>query len=97
MILEDKTKQEEAIKEIESLRNIALQLSERLGEFYRIGTVEEFKELKKKSIPKNPIDKIRLIYPDIGGKCPTCGLHINNHFSWMYCECGQRIDWSEGD
>ena len=49
----------------------------------------------EKQIPKKPIERISLLGLDKGGKCPTCNKHINACRYWMYCECGQKIDWSD--
>ena len=55
----------------------------------------EYKGAIKKQIPKKPIEQIRLLGSDKGGKCPSCNKYINNCRHWMYCECGQKIDWSD--
>ena len=49
----------------------------------------------EKQILKKPIERISLLGLDKGGKCPTCNKHINTCRYWMYCECGQKIDWSD--
>ena len=49
----------------------------------------------EKQIPKKPIERISLLGLDKGGKCPTCNKHINTCRYWMYCDCGQKIDWSD--
>ena len=49
----------------------------------------------EKQIAKKPIERISLLGLDKGGKCPTCNKHINTCRYWMYCECGQKIDWSD--
>ena len=50
-----------------------------------IGTVEEFKSLKEKSVAKKPIDKMMYL------ECPTCGdVEI---LDCGYCSvCGQKLD-----
>ena len=48
----------------------------------------------EKQIPKKPIGKIRLLGLDKGGICPSCQKYINNNIYWMYCKCGQKIDWN---
>lgn len=47
----------------------------------------------EKQIPKKPIERIKMIGLDKGGKCPACQKYINNHNHWLYCECGQKLDW----
>ena len=46
-------------------------------------------------LPRKPIEQIKLIGLDKGGKCSTCHKYVNNNQHWMYCECGQKLDWSE--
>lgn len=52
-------------------------------------------ETLEKQIPRKVIEQIRLLGSDKGGKCPSCNKYINNCRHWMYCECGQKIDWSD--
>jgi len=62
-------------------------------EAYRsIGTVEEFKALKEKSVAKKPRFYAHNYY------CTECGNLVgNNEFEWqrfLYCDkCGQKLDW----
>ena len=70
-----------------------IELQDEVNQFRVIGTIEEFQALKEKNKPKKPVEQIKLIGLDKGGKCPTCQRYINNNQYWMYCECGQRIDW----
>lgn len=48
----------------------------------------------EKQIPKKPIEQIKMLGLDKGGKCPSCQKYINNNRHWIYCECGQKIDWN---
>lgn len=63
-----------------------------------IGTIEEFKDLKKKSEPKKPIlnnPQINEFFVKETKLCPSCHSYINN-CSGNYCrDCGQAIDWSK--
>lgn len=63
-----------------------------------IGTIEEFKALKEKSVAKKPVlnnPKINEFYVKEAKLCPVCHSYIND-CSGDYCrDCGQRIDWSE--
>lgn len=52
------------------------------------------KNALEKQMPKSPIEQFKLLGLDKGGKCPSCRKHINNTRYWMYCECGQRLNWS---
>lgn len=47
----------------------------------------------EKQIAKKPIERIKMIGLDKGGKCPVCQKYVNNHNHWLYCECGQKLDW----
>ena len=66
---------------------------EELTEYRAIGTVEELKALKEKSVAKKPIRK-----SDINGKyeevtCPNCGRFVDDYTNKKYCDCGQAINW----
>ena len=65
--------------------NAITEAIEVIQQYRAIGTVEEFKALKKKNTPK------KVAYQREHEKCPSCGS-----FSvfWNYCSwCGQKIDW----
>ena len=74
------------VKSFEDSANAIETLSEEIQQYRAIGTVEEFKALKKKNEPKKPIDKIMYL------ECPTCGdVGI---LDCDYCSvCGQKLDW----
>lgn len=56
----------------------------RLGEYEEIGTIEEFKSLKEKSVAK------KVAYQGESEKCPACGSF---HVFGKHCtECGQAVD-----
>ena len=55
---------------------------EELQQYRAIGTVEEFKALKEKSVAKKPIDKELYI------ECPSCGNIVTED---SYCQCGQYV------
>lgn len=69
-----------------------------------IGTIEEFKALKEKSVAKKPIysdfddngDDEIIPYKAI---CPVCGNEFEfgswNEEENHHCSCGQRINWVE--
>lgn len=68
-----------------------------------LGDTEEIVQAKhmgisalEKQIPKKPKELFRMDGALKGGKCPTCERWINNGRHWMYCECGQKLDWEEG-
>ena len=76
--------------------DIAKQLEE-LKQYRAIGTVEEFKALKEKSVAKKPIEL------DQWGeywKCPTCGKYAVNDLGckYKYCpNCGTEFDWESAE
>ena len=63
--------------------------------FKAIGTVEELKALKEKSVAKKPIDisAVRDCDGYIGhiGKCPCCEDIVEE--GTLYCDCGRHLDW----
>ncbi len=77
--------------------DISIQSMEEVEQYRALGTVEELKEAREKQVAKRPIEQLSLDGALKGGKCPTCGRWINNGRHWMYCECQQKLDWSEED
>ena len=77
---------------------------EEIQQYRAIGTIEEFKDLKEKSVAKKPIysdfddngDDEIIPYKAI---CPTCGIEFEfgswNEEENHHCSCGQRINWVE--
>lgn len=69
-----------------------------LNQYRAIGTIEEFKALKEKSMARKPLPKgthkgIDNFY------CPNCNHPLTNRHEQCelpYCDiCGQRLDWGE--
>ena len=84
----------EAIEEIERWTSILLSA----GSKCTLETAEAQKmaiEALEKQIPVKPIEQIRLLGLDKVGKCPSCKRYIDNSRYWLYCECGQKLEWSE--
>ena len=73
----------EAIKEIQQCR--------------AIGTIEEFKALKEKSVAKKPILSKSMMTKKEFQICPVCErLVLYDGIKFDYCQyCGQKLDWSE--
>ena len=74
--------------------------SEELKQYKEVGTVEEFKDLKEKSVAKKPHSIS--IANDIGNsmvECPICHARSDYDVKSIkrgYCwKCGQKLDWSE--
>lgn len=88
---------EKAQKEAEQYEHIS-KLFEELKAYRAIGTIEEFKALKEKSMARKPLPKgthkgINNFY------CPNCNHPLTNRHEQCelpYCDiCGQRLDWGE--
>ena len=73
-----------------------------LKKYLAIGTIEEFKALKEKSVAKKPIysdfdeNEAEEIIP-YKAVCPICG-HEFEFGTWNdeqnhHCDCGQKLDW----
>ena len=61
-----------------------------LREYSTIGTIEEFKALKEKSVAKKVIR-----WADGSEHCPCCDFD-NSAIGYGVCiDCGQKLDWSE--
>lgn len=78
---------------------MAIEALEEVEQYRALGTVEELKEAKEKQIAKKPVYYTfgKEKYP----KCPCCGdnWNLDEYGDGMvHCwECGQAIDWSEGE
>lgn len=73
---------ENAIKAYTETYILMKEYKSKLKDFEAIGTIEEFKALKEKSVAKKLIDKI--IYLE----CPDCGNLVAED---SYCQCGQYV------
>lgn len=99
-------------KEIPTLNDNAeywLQVYFKLKDYETIGTIDEFKALKEKSVAKKPTEKELPYSEEVGlnseWHCPACGSYVGYFTEGMnepeqmeYCNvCGQHIakDWSE--
>ena len=76
------------------------EINRKLESFEAIGTIEEFKALKEKSVEKKPHSIS--IANDIGNsmvECPICHARSDYDVKSIkrgYCwKCGQKLDWSE--
>ena len=99
----------EELKEIQQYRAIGTptQIYEKiggldveLGKYYAIGTIEEFKALKEKSVAKKPeVDEFDYGEGFVCGECESFLHYVDDddeHIRTNYCcHCGTRIDWSE--
>lgn len=72
-----------------------LTAAENLLEEYRaIGTPEECRKAMEKQIPQKPFNETLdgLNYFPI---CPNCHQGLDEDECESFCECGQRLDWSD--
>lgn len=80
---------------IEAMRGHNIAMINDLEEYQEIGTVEEFKALKEKSVAKKPLFIKRSFIQFYA--CPHCSTneHYEKVFSKMrHCEnCGGAFDW----
>lgn len=66
----------------------AIKTLEEIQQYRAIGTIEEFKALKEKSVAKKPIERERNYLTVFD--CPTCNAEL--YSGQRYCdECGQAI------
>lgn len=67
---------------------------EEIQQYREIGTVEEFKALKEKSVAKKPLrvptDDTCLYYES---RCPSCGAWLSKEIKRTHCRCNQKLDW----
>ena len=82
---------------IEAMQGHNVALINDLGEYQAIGTAEEFKTLKEKSVAKKPI-KINIPNTSWCRKqeryeCPSCHKYLNFRELSYCCVCGQKFDW----
>ena len=74
---------------------MAIKALEEIQQYRAIGTVEECREAIEKQKSKKPTEQYRLGTSGRGGKCPSCKDHIDRSVCAMYCDCGQKLDWSD--
>ncbi len=74
---------------------IAIKALKEVQQYRAIGTVEECREAIEKQKSKKPTEQYRLGTSGRGGKCPSCKHHLDRSVCAMYCDCGQKLDWSD--
>lgn len=87
---ENKKLLEEAIKHFKSLqKRYTKQHNEKMHTKVAVALEAMEKQIIKKP---NKVERIDLYYTV--GKCPTCGVNINN--GMKHCDnCGQAVTWAE--
>lgn len=71
-------------------------LNEMCKEYSAIGTIDEFKALKEKSVAKKPL--FSTVNRDTAYHCGSCKKFVGFYDTrkYEYCHnCGTKIDWSE--
>lgn len=86
-------------KDMQSVIDEAIQALEEIQQYRAIGTVEEFKELKEKSVAKKPFQP----FGTHSYKCSNCWQFVAHEVDDNcdlettmadYCPyCGQKLDW----
>lgn len=76
------------------LRDFVESFKEELKQYRELGTIEEFKALKEKSVAKKPIRKPNLDWTNEEVTCPSCNRNVSKYRN-KYCDCGQKLNWSE--
>lgn len=80
----------------EDALQVAIKALEELQQYRTIGTVEECRA----AVGKQTAKKVKSIsqvkdgdsYAGLIGRCPCCGDILEE--DTVYCDCGQRLDWS---
>lgn len=78
---------------------MAIKALEEVQQYRQIGTVEECREAVEKQTAKK-VKSISQVkdgdsYVGLIGRCPCCGDILEE--DTVYCDCGQRLDWSDED
>ena len=81
--------------ELVQATRMATEALKEVQQYRAIGTVEECREAIEKQKSKKPTEQYRLGTSGRGGKCPSCKHHLDRSVCAMYCDCGQKLDWSD--
>ena len=90
--------QKKALVRIRCAEEMAIYALSEIQQYRTIGTVSEFRELKEKATEKKPVPYV----PDCASinfiefVCPNCNGDVPQMLTPRYCDCGQKLDWSEG-
>lgn len=96
---------EELQKDIDDCCAEILKCFDELAEYKKIGTIEQFKALKEKSVAKKVqgkhisycVEERKLCGEDtLYGNCPNCGELVSSLWNDENCgDCGQALDWND--
>lgn len=81
--------------ELVQATRMATEALKEVQQYRAIGTVEECREAIEKQKSKKPTEQFRLGTSGRGGKCPSCKHYLDRSVDAMYCDCGQKLDWSD--
>ena len=85
---------DKSAKRVSEAKNMAIQALEEVQKYRAIGTPEECRSAVEKQTAKKPsqdsLDGLHY-FPT----CPSCGYGLDEEDRESYCECGQKLDWSD--
>jgi predicted RNA-binding Zn-ribbon protein involved in translation (DUF1610 family) len=90
------TEQQKKIHDVKAhfdLNELSINALSDLQKYRRIGTAEEFKQLKEKATAKKP--KMIVRFGCTTHECPNCGQLLHDDQNFCH-DCGIELDWSEG-
>lgn len=73
---------------------MAIQALEEVQQYHAVGTPEECQKAVEKQIPQKPSNE-SLDGLNCFPICPNCHQGLNEDERESFCECGQRLDWSD--
>lgn len=74
--------------------DVAIQALEEVQQYRVIGTPEECQKAVEKQIPQKPSNE-SLDGLNCFPICPNCHQGLSEDERERFCECGQRLDWSD--
>lgn len=94
MQIEDEKNDCKFVEDDYKANSMAIQALEEVQQYHAIGTPEECRTAREKQMPKKPsqdsLDGLHY-FPT----CPSCGYGLDKEDRESYCECGQKLDWSD--
>jgi hypothetical protein len=82
--------------EAEEACDMAIKALEEIQQYREIGTIEEFKALKDKSVTKK-VKGISLTYESRVGNCPNCNQFVVEKYDKRCPKCRLELDWEGGE
>ena len=80
------------VEELQNMKDHLLMVKGMCKDYYEIGTIEDFKALKEKSVGKKIVyvSNMWIKTPH----CPNCDMELTmNMYQRKFCDCGQKLDW----